>query len=130
MSHNTPGTVVDNLPGQTREMNERIGYSGDCIAMYTHCGTHIDTLNHWGYGDEIWNHFNAKEHLGSRHWTKCGADRMPPIIARGVLLDVAATKGVPMLPDSYPISPDDLQATLDREGVSLQEGDVVLIRTG
>ena len=130
MSHTPSGTVVDSLSGQTREMNERIGYSGDVIAMYTHCGTHIDTLNHWGYGDEIWNHFNAKEHLGSRHWTKCGADKMPPIIARGVLLDVAATKGVSMLPESYPITPEDLAETVEREQIRLEEGDVVLIHTG
>jgi kynurenine formamidase len=98
--------------------------------MYSHCGTHIDTLNHWGYAGEIWNHFTASEHLGSRHWTKCGADKWPPIIARGVLLDVASTKGVAMLPDSYPITPEDLQETVDRQRVRVEEGDVVLIRTG
>jgi kynurenine formamidase len=130
MSHTPPGTVIDNLTGQTREINQHIGYSGDVFSMYTHCGTHIDTLNHWGYAGEIWNHFTATEHLGSRHWTKCGADKWPPIIARGVVLDVAATKGVAMLPDSYPITPEDLQETLDRQRVRLQEGDVVLIRTG
>ena len=130
MSHTPPGTVIDNLPGQTREINERIGYSGDVFAMYTHCGTHIDTLNHWGYHGEIWNHFTAAEHLGSRHWTKCGADKWPPIIARGVMLDVAASKGVAMLPDSYPITPEDLEETVDRQQIRLEEGDVVLIRTG
>jgi kynurenine formamidase len=130
MSHTPSGTIVDNLPGQTREINEHIGYSGDVFAMYTHCGTHIDTLNHWGYAGEIWNHFKARDHLGSRHWTKCGAEKMPPIIARGVLLDVAATKGVSMLPESYPITPDDLHATVVRQQIALNEGDVVAIRTG
>jgi kynurenine formamidase len=130
MSHTPPGTVIDNLTAQTREVNQHIGYSGDVFSMYTHCGTHIDTLNHWGYAGEIWNHFRASEHLGSRHWTRCGADKWPPIIARGVTLDVAATKGVAMLPDSYPVTPEDLQETLDRQRVGLQEGDVVLIRTG
>lgn len=130
MSHTPSGTPVDNLTNQPREINEHIGYSGDVIQMYTHCGTHIDTLNHWGYGEEIWNGYRATEHLGSRHWTKCGADRMPPILARGVLLDVAATKGVPMLPDSYAITPADLEETVRREGIQLEEGDVVLIRTG
>lgn len=130
MSHTPPGTPVDNLTGQTREINERIGYSGDVIMMYTHCGTHIDTLNHWGYGEEIWNGYRASDHLGSRHWTRCGAERMPPITARGVLLDVAATKGVAMLPDSYAITPDDLEETVQRQQMSLDQGDVVLVRTG
>ena len=35
-----------------------------------------------------------------------------------------------MLPESYPITPDDLQATVERQGVELEPGDVVLIRTG
>ena len=130
MSHTPPGTVVDNSTNQPREVNEHIAYSGDCITMYTHCGTHIDTLNHWGYCGVIWNGYTDKEHLGSRHWTKNGADRMPPIIARGILLDVAATKDVAMLPDSYAITPDDIRETVEREEVSLHEGDVVLIRTG
>ena len=130
MSHTPSGTIIDNLPGQTREINEQIGYSGDVFAMYSHCGTHIDTLNHWGYRGEIWNHFTARENLGSRHWTKCGPEKMPPIIARGVLLDVAAAKGVAMLPDSYPVTPEDLEATVARQGVRLHEGDVVVIRTG
>ena len=60
MSHTPPGTVIDNLTGQTREINQHIGYSGDVFSMYTHCGTHIDTLNHWGYDGEIWNHFTAQ----------------------------------------------------------------------
>ena len=124
MSHTPPGTVIDNLPGQTREINERIGYSGD--VLYTHCGTHIDTLNHWGYHGEIWNHFTAAEHLGSRHWTKCGADKWP-IIARGVMLDVAATRRVDAA-RQLSITPEDLEQTLDRQ-IRLEE-DVVLIRTG
>lgn len=130
MSHTPTGNVIDNLSGQTRDTNERIGYSGDVFAMYSHCGTHIDTLNHWGYAGEIWNHFTARDHLGSRHWTKCGAEKMPPIIARGVLLDVAAMKGVTMLPESYPITPEDLEATVDRQRIGLEQGDVVAIRTG
>jgi len=51
-------------------------------------------------------------------------------VARGVLLDVAATKGVAILPDAYGITPQDLQATLTKQGTTLQPGDVVLIRTG
>lgn len=130
MTHTPHGTCIDNLSGQTREVNERLGYSGDSIMMYTHCGTHIDALNHWAHRGKIWNNFAVDEHLGSRHWLKCGSDRMPPIVARGVLLDVAATKGLEMLPDSYAITPDDLARTVESQDVKLEEGDVVLVRTG
>jgi kynurenine formamidase len=130
MNHTPAGTIVDDAPRAGRAVNQRVSYSGESIAMYTHCGTHIDTLCHWGYGGMIWNGFTEAEHLGSRHWAVAGADRQPPIVARGVLLDVAATHGGDELPDSHRIGRDDLQATLTRQGLELEVGDVVLIRTG
>ena len=51
--------------------------------MYTHCGTHIDALNHHGCGGQIWNCFSVAEDFGARHWHACGAEQQPPIIARG-----------------------------------------------
>jgi kynurenine formamidase len=52
------------------------------------------------------------------------------LITRGVLIDVAALKGVEILPIDYEITVEDLQAALKREGVSVQRGDAVLIHTG
>jgi kynurenine formamidase len=98
--------------------------------MFTHTGTHIDALNHIGYGGTVWNGFTEAEHLGSRHWLRNGADQHPPIVARGVLIDVAGLYGVDMLPPSHPIGPDDLQRALARQGTDLEVGDVVLVRTG
>jgi kynurenine formamidase len=130
MTHTPHGTEIDNPMNMSAEMNRYISYSGDAISMYTHCGTHIDTLNHFGYNGIIWNHFNASEHLGARHWKVCGADKFPPMIARGVLLDVAATKGVDMLPPSYGIGAQDIKDTCKKQNVKLQKGDIVLLRTG
>jgi kynurenine formamidase len=98
--------------------------------MYTHCGTHIDTFNHFGYRGRIFNGFSEKEHLGSRIWEKCGAEKHPPIFARGVLLDVAALHGVKVLPPSHAIGEDDIKACLKRQNLELKPGDVVLLRTG
>ena len=83
--------------GMGAEQTRLVSYSGDVISMYTHCGTHLDTLNHFGYCGEIWNGYRADRDLGSRHWAVCGAELMPPIIARGVLIDVAAALGVEVL---------------------------------
>jgi hypothetical protein len=69
-----------------------LSYSGDGLIMYSHVGTHIDTLNHFGLNGRIWNQVSADEALGVRGWTKSGADKYPPIIARGVLIDVARAK--------------------------------------
>lgn len=130
MTHTPHGTVVDDPLNLGRNMNEHVSYTGAAVSMYTHMGTHIDALNHFGLDGKIWNGFGAEQHVGDRGWQVAGAENIPPIIARGVLIDVAAAKGVKMLPDGYRISRDDLKAALDKQKVSLREGDVVLIRTG
>jgi kynurenine formamidase len=111
----------------TREL---LSYSGDGVSMYTHTGTHIDTLNHFGLHGKIWNQVSSHEALGVRGWTKSGADKYPPIIARGALIDVAKSKNVAALPSSYAITVADLQDALKKQGTTLKAGDVVLIRTG
>lgn len=130
MTHTPEGTVLDDSSGYGRTQNELVSYSGDAVSMYTHTGTHIDTLNHFGYHGEIWNGFSSAQHLSARHWTKCGADKIPPIIGRGVLFDVAALHGVDMLPDNYGIGAADLQNALDRQRVRFNVGDIALVRTG
>lgn len=130
MTHTPLGTVHDDLSGFGEEQNRLVGYSGDAVSMYTHTGTHIDTLNHFGYGQDIWNGFNAEEHLTSRHWLKCGADKIPPIIGRAVLFDIAALHDTDVLPDNYGIGADDLQEALKRQNVEFNPGDIALVRTG
>ncbi len=130
MSHTPPGSVNEDVLSLGAQQNQLVTYSGDCISMYTHTGTHFDSLNHFGLNGSVWNNVTAAEHLGSRHWLKNGADRLPPVIARGILLDVAGAAGVDLLPDSHRITPEEIQSVLDKQGSEIHVGDVVLIRTG
>ena len=130
MTHTPNGTRVDDPLSVGSEQNDHVSYTGTAFSMYSHTGTHIDALNHFGLNGKIWNHFDANKHLGDRGWLKTGAETIPPIVARGVLLDVAAAKGVDMLPEGYRVTRQDLQSALQVQGTHLQEGDVVLIRTG
>jgi len=130
MTHTPQGTVVDDPLNLGRSMNEHVSYTGAAVSMYTHMGTHIDALNHFGLDGKIWNGFSAEEHAGDRGWQVAGAENIPPIIARGVLIDVATSKGVDMLAAGYRVTRDDLVKALGQQGVELREGDVVLIRTG
>ncbi|WP_405560437.1 cyclase family protein [Streptomyces canus] len=130
MSHTPPGSVNEDVLGLGAEHNRHVTYSGDCIAMYTHTGTHLDALNHFGLDGMVWNEVRADQDLGSRHWLKNGAEQLPPVIARAVLLDVAAAAGVDVLPDSHRITADELRSVIQRQNTEIRQGDVVLVRTG
>lgn len=128
LTHTPHGTIVDNPNGLGEAMNLKVSYTGDAISMYTHMGTHIDALNHFGLDGKIWNGYTPEEHLGDKGWKKTGAETIPPIIARGVLIDVKASKGT--LQPNYRITAKDLQDALKKQRVGLEPGDVVVIRTG
>lgn len=130
MTHTPHGTLADNASGKGADVHRKYSWCGDAVSMYTHLGTHIDTLIHLGYYDHYWNGFNVEEHLGSRAWTVGGADKYPPLIARGVVLDIAALHGADRVPDGYVIGPDDLRGAAARQELELRRGDIVLIRTG
>lgn len=130
MTHTPDGTVIDDPLGVGRTMNEHVSYTGSAVSMYAHMGTHIDGLNHFGIDGKIWNGFEASEYLGDRGWRVAGVEKFPAIVARGVLIDVAASKGVEMLPDGYRITREDLIAALEFQQAELRVGDVALIRTG
>jgi kynurenine formamidase len=130
MTHAPAGEQIDDTMGVGAAENAHVAYSGDAVSMYTHCGTHVDALNHFGYNGQIFNNFAASRHIGSRTWNVCGADKHPPVIARGILLDMAALHGVDILLDSLGIGPKDLEDCCKHQGIELRPGDVVLIRTG
>jgi kynurenine formamidase len=130
MTHTPDGSVNDNLSGVGSAVHKKYSYCGDSIHLYTHCGTHIDTLNHLGFYSKFWNGWTADKALGSRVWTKGGPEKYPPVIARAVMLDIAGLKGVDCLPDAYAVTPRDLQSAARKQKVKLQKKDVVLVRTG
>lgn len=130
MTHTPNGTIVDDPLSVGVEMNEHVSYTGSALSMYAHTGTHIDALNHFGLNGKIYNGFTADEHLGDRGWARTGAETIPPIVARGLLLDIPRAKGVKSLPAGYFIEREDLVTTLEYQQLELAEGDVVLIRTG
>ena len=128
MTHTPEGTRRDGLSGAAPGVHDRYSYAGAAITMYSHAGTHMCSLLHFGFHGMFWNGFTQAEHMGSRNWLFGG--EIPPMAAPAVLLDVARHHGVDCLPDSYAITPEDLEATAERQGTPPRRGEVVLIRTG
>src|SRR5882724_10615383 len=93
-------------------------------------GTQIDAFAHQMWGDSFYNCFKLGD-IGTRTgFKKLGVEHVGGLMTRGVLIDVAGSKGVDMLPTSYLITPEDLQQALAKANQRLQPGDAVLIRTG
>jgi len=104
-------------------------FAEDTVIMAMHFGTHIDALCHAWHDDRLYNGFSSNGTRSTTGAARCGIEKMGPIVARGVLLNVmddsgkALTKGVP-------VTRARLEAAAAGAGVTVERGDVVLIRTG
>jgi kynurenine formamidase len=65
-----------------------------------------------------------------RGFERLGVEEIPPILAPGVLLDVAASKGADELEPGYAVTAEDLENCCEEQGVDVEAGEVVLVRTG
>jgi kynurenine formamidase len=110
----------------------RLAWHSCAIFMNDNVATQIDGLGHITVGDDNhwYNGFKESDWGGNFGIRKCDAAGIPPIIARGVMLDIAILKEVPTLPGHYAISPADVDAALARQKTTLRPGDAVFFRTG
>jgi kynurenine formamidase len=107
----------------------RTSASGLAI-MADHSGTHIDALCHQAERLRLFDgHAVDAEIQTPTGFKVMGADSLPPIFARGVLLDVAAREGERTRP-GHPIGAAQLRDVATAQGIAVESGDVVLVRTG
>lgn len=106
-------------------------YADDYIFMPLQCASQWDSLAHVYYDDLLYNGFPARQ-VDVKGAARCGIEKQAAGIAgRGVLLDIAALRGVEWLEAGAVITPDDLAAAAERQGgVRVGPGDVLLFRTG
>jgi len=125
---------IQNQGDQTWLGNNTVNmaFNSDLVMGTVHSGTHLDALSHVTCGED--NHWHggrsADRYLGDFGALDSDGAAIPPIITRGVLIDVAAALELPVLPARYPITVADMENALKRQGTSVGRGDVVLFRTG
>jgi kynurenine formamidase len=117
-TRNDPGT---NHRGSNEEL---------IVAEMGQVGTQFDTFSHQMIGTSMYNCFTLEETASRTGFASLGVERVGALITRGVLIDVAALKRVPVLAETYEITPQDLQQALAEQKLALQPGDAVLIHTG
>lgn len=120
------------IPGMGEEHPKKLAFHSCALYISDNLGTQIDGLGHITTGeDNHWyNGFKEADWGGDFGIGKADADGIPPVIGRGVLIDVAAWKGVDALPSNFPITSKELRATLEAQSMDITPGDVVMIRTG
>lgn len=116
--------------GPVNEVN--LGYMAEVTSGTSHSGAHVDALAHITIGaDDHWyGGVSAHEHLGDRGPKIGDGSKLPHFITRGVLLDVPGYRGIDALPAHDTVNAEELQAVARHQGVEIQPGDTVLVRTG
>jgi kynurenine formamidase len=106
------------------------GSADDVVTMHSHSGTHMDALCHVWYHNQLYNGFNAAENISTKGAVRNSIDKVPFIIGRGVLLDIARWKGVDHLGLGEPVTASDLDQCAESQSIKPQTGDILLVRTG
>lgn len=102
------------------------GFSDDAILLPTHGTTHIDALSHVIRGGAIYNGFSANT-ITSRGASRCGIDKLDPIVTRGIFVDLAPPPGSEQ---AQAISARRLADAVAATEVAPAPGDALLVRTG
>ena len=101
-----------------------LGFVIEHVHAPSQMGTHLDALNHLHKDGRTYNGHRVTDITAPYGTTKLGADTLPQIVTRGVLVDVAAHRGVAHLDAGDVITPDDVS------GVDVRPGDAVVFHTG
>lgn len=104
--------------------------AADIIVLGTHVGTHMDALAHVSHDGHLHGDTSVSEALEGSLYRSHGIHTVAPFAGRGVLLDIPALLGVEVCPPGYEITPADLEGAAARQGVTVEAGDAVLIRSG
>lgn len=106
------------------------GFADDFIFMPLQCATQWDGLAHVFYDDRLYNGVPAST-VTARGASKLAIDKLARgVVGRGVLLDIARLNGVDCLDADHGITPAELDAAAERQGVEVRPGDILLVRTG
>ncbi|HXW06181.1 MAG TPA: cyclase family protein [Vicinamibacterales bacterium] len=113
------------------EFSNRRGSNEEVVVSEIgHVGTQFDGFTHQTHEDRFYNCVPVDETATRTGFRKMGIEKVGALITRGVLIDVAALKGVERLPDTYEITVQDLEQALSRQKLALQPGDAVIVHTG
>jgi kynurenine formamidase len=105
-------------------------YNDDIIDGWVGVGSQIDGLGHLGIEHVYYNGRKLADFADPSGLKKMGIEKVPPIVARGVLLDMAAHYGTDVVKEGTAFNSKEIEEVAKKQGVEIREGDVVLFHTG
>ena len=102
----------------------------DLLYTWMGIGSQLDGLGHLGVDNVYYNGHKAKDFVTTKGLTALSTDKVPPIVTRGVLLDMARHYDQNPLPVGTAFNEKEIKAQAAAQGVEIEKGDVVLFHTG
>jgi kynurenine formamidase len=105
-------------------------YNDDIFMGWLGIGPQIDGLGHIGIDHTYYNGLKDTDFAKADGLTKLGIEKLPPMVTRGVLLDMAKYYGQDIVKEGTPYTKDDIMAAAEQQGVEIRTGDTVLFHSG
>ena len=105
-------------------------YNDDILNCWNGIGTQLDGLGHIGVGERYYNGNKWQDFANISGLKKLGTEKVPPFVARGVVLDMAAHYGVEVVKEGTAFNKAEIEAVAKKQGVEIRQGDVVIFHTG
>ncbi|MGI9371587.1 MAG: cyclase family protein [Hyphomicrobiales bacterium] len=105
-------------------------YNDDIFMGWLGIGSQIDGLGHIGVDHIYYNGHKDSDFAKVDGLKKLGLEKLPPFVARGVLLDMSAYFGVDIIKEGTPYTKEDIEGAAKKQGVEIRKGDVVLFHSG
>jgi kynurenine formamidase len=124
-------TVVQ--PGQAGSPGigpNKATYNDDIIDTWVGIGSQIDGLGHLGVEHVYYNGNKLADFADPSGLKKLGIEKVPPIVTRGVLLDMAAYYNTDVVKEGTAFNVKEIEEVAKKQGVEIRQGDVVIFHTG
>jgi kynurenine formamidase len=115
--------------GRTTGPN-KFTFNDELVVAWTGVGTQLNGIGHIGIDNVYYNGHKAADIVTMEGVTKLGIEKVPPIVTRGVVIDMTGHYGKPIVPEGTVFTVADIEAVLKSQGVTIRQGDVVLFNTG
>ncbi|WP_262693548.1 cyclase family protein [Kordiimonas aquimaris] len=110
--------------------NNKLTGHDDLLMTYLGIGSQIDGLGHIGVDGVFYGGHTSADIKTQAGLTKLGTENIPPIVTRGVLLDMAKHFGQSVLKEGTVFNNKEIKAAAEAQGIVIKRGDVVLFHTG